>query len=570
MDETIIGGYRQIARSRRTIPVEIALGMLDPQREVLRVETEEGPQLIFAADLEQLRETKTIDDDQTRVIFRAGQPGLLSGREARQLGIAAYLAADRSEVAEHLGLPGNALRVARFTEGELRARLIMLDRPLDSKLAETRVRMMRDAIEGRANFLCLWIDSPGGDVEAATKLAGFLSQLDSDEVLTAAYIPATATGTAALVALACDEVLMHPTALLGGGEPDLSDEERLDVMAAIEDEIVPRKSRSRSLLAAMFAPDLVVHRYQNRRTGVTRYLTEQEWAAQPEPDDWQREIVVCDVGEWLEVDGNEADQLGLAAAVVDNFEDFKQRYGLEDDPQLAEPTWVDDLVRALASPGLAWLLVMIGLAGVYAEVQMPGIGAGAFIAAVAFTLFFWSNFLEGTAGALEVVLFLVGVACLLLEVFVLPGFGIFGLGGGILVLVSLVLASQTFILPVTRGEVRELRDSMLIVGGALVGLLGFATFMRRYLPHTPLLNRIMLPAPEDEVFRQSVQRETLVNYQHLVGRRGVTTTQLTPSGKASLDDQLIDVISEGELVQRDTQVEVVEVHGNRVVVRPVE
>ncbi|NIP86936.1 MAG: hypothetical protein GTO03_15780 [Planctomycetales bacterium] len=80
----------------------------------------------------------------------------------------------------------------------------------------------------------------------------------------------------------------------------------------------------------------------------------------------------------------------------------------------------------------------------------------------------------------------------------------------------------------------------------------------------------MLPAPEDEVFRQSVQRETLVNYQHLVGRRGVTTTQLTPSGKASLDDQLIDVISEGELVQRDTQVEVVEVHGNRVVVRPVE
>jgi len=342
------------------------------------------------------------------------------------------------------------------------------------------------------------------------------------------------------------------------------------MIAAIDDEIAPRKSRSRSLLAAMFQEDLVVHRYKNRRTGLTQFFTEQELDQQEDRDDWQQEIVVSDVGEFLEADGDQAEQLGLAAAVVDNFEDFKQQYGLEDDPTLAEPTWADELVRALASPGLAWLLVMIGLAGVYAEIQMPGIGVGGFIAAVAFTLFFWSNFLEGTAGALEIVLFLVGVACLVMEVFIIPGFGIFGLGGGIMVLASLVLASQTFVLPTTSGEVRELRDSLLIVGGALVGLLGFAMFMRRYLPNTPLLKRIMLPAPEDEAFQQILQRESLVNYQHLVGRRGVTTTQLTPSGKAILDDQLIDVISEGELVKLDTEIEVVEVHGNRVIVRPLE
>ncbi|MDH3717615.1 MAG: hypothetical protein OES79_05780, partial [Planctomycetota bacterium] len=206
IDETIMGGYRQIARSRRTIPVEIALGMLDPQHKVLRVETEEGPQLIFAADLEALRETKTIDDDQTRVIFSAGEPGVLSGRQARELGIAAYLAADRGQIAQHLGLPRKAIKVARFHDEELRAQLIMLDRPVDAKLAETRLRMMQDAMNRRVNFLCLWIDSPGGDVESVTRLAAFISQLDSDKVLTAAYIPAEATGTAALVALACDDV----------------------------------------------------------------------------------------------------------------------------------------------------------------------------------------------------------------------------------------------------------------------------------------------------------------------------------------------------------------------------
>ncbi|NIP85313.1 MAG: hypothetical protein GTO03_07045, partial [Planctomycetales bacterium] len=381
IDETIEGGYRQIARSRRTLPVEIALGMLDRQYQVLRVETEDGPQLIFAADLEALRETKTIDDDQTRVIFAAGEPGLLSGREARELGIAAYLAADRGQIAQHLGLPRNALQVARSYTEQLRARRIMLDRPLDAKLAETRLRMMQDAIHGQTNFLCLWIDAPGGDLEAATRLADFISQLDSEKVMTTAYVPSRATGTAALVALACDDVVMHPEALLGGGDQDLSAEQRRDVIAAIDDIIAPRKARSPALLAAMFQEDLVVHRYKNRRTGLTQYFTEQEFKQQEDPDQWQQEIVICDLGEFLEVDGNQAEQLGLAAAVVDNFEDFKQQYGLEDDPTLAKPNWVDKLVRALASPGLAWLLVMIGLAAVYAEIQMPGIGVGGFVAA---------------------------------------------------------------------------------------------------------------------------------------------------------------------------------------------
>ena len=133
--------------------------------------------------------------------------------------------------------------------------------------------------------------------------------------------------------------------------------------------------------------------------------------------------------------------------MVENFAQFKQYYGLENDPTLVEPGWADFLIQALASPGVAVLLLLIGGAALYIELHAPGIGIGGFVAAVCFLLFFWSRYLGGTAGWLEVTLFVAGVACLLLEVFVIPGFGIFGLGGGAMVLASLILASQTFILP---------------------------------------------------------------------------------------------------------------------------
>ncbi len=114
---------------------------------------------------------------------------------------------------------------------------------------------------------------------------------------------------------------------------------------------------------------------------------------------------------------------------------------------------------------MAWLLLLIGGAALYAELQSPGIGIGAFIAGICFLLYFWSKHLDGTAGWLEVLLFMAGVCCILLELFVLPGSAIFGFGGGLLVIASLVLASQTFVVPHNEYQMTQLRDSLL-------GLLG--------------------------------------------------------------------------------------------------
>lgn len=570
LDNTILNGYRQISQSRHTVPIEISEAMLDKKRKLLQVKTDEGPQLVFANQLPKLRQTRTIDPDHTSVVFPGGQPALLTGRQARSLGLAAHLAPDRQALAQHLGLSRESIRINPLLEGVLRPRMILVDRYIDPRFAETRLAMMDQAIrDDGVNLFCLWIDSNSGDVESVTRFAAYLAELDAETVFTVAYIPESAGGRVSLIALACDDIIMHPNAVIGGAGKSLSPEQLTDITAIITDLIVPHTLRSYALTMAMFKKDLVVYQFQNRRTGLVQYFTEAQFQQLPDQKNWERGKKITNPGELLRLTGMQAEDLGIATAVVNNFSELKKEYGLEADPALVKPNWVDQFVGMLASPGLAWLLLLIGLAGIYAELQMPGIGIGSFIATIAFTLYFWSNFMNHTANELEIILFLVGISCLILEIFIIPGFGIFGLGGGALILISLILASQTFVLPRTDSDLRQLRNSLLVVGGAFAGMVGFALIMHRYLPNTPILARLMLPAQGTHQEKQD-RDESLHGYQSLLGQVGRTTTQLTPSGKATFAGKLVDVISDAELIPVDIEVEVIEVRGGHVLVRVVE
>lgn len=103
----------------------------------------------------------------------------------------------------------------------------------------------------------------------------------------------------------------------------------------------------------------------------------------------------------------------------------------------------------------------------------------------------------------------------------------------------------------------------------MLGVVAGFVFIRRFLPHTPYLRRMILTPPSDDT-EELNERESLVHWAHLKGKRGVTTTQLTPSGKARIGDDVIDVISDGELIPKGSPVFVAEVHGNHVVVMPVD
>ena len=129
-------------------------------------------------------------------------------------------------------------------------------------------------------------------------------------------------------------------------------------------------------------------------------------------------------------------------------------------------------------------------------------------------------------------------------------------------LIALILASQTFVLPHSDGELRQFRNSLMTVGLALGGLMVFAILSRRFLPQAPLLSRLILSNQTENQQVDLFEEEAIV-----IGAKGRTVTDLRPSGKANIRGELVDVIAEGEWISIDTPITVIEVHGTRIMVK---
>ncbi len=558
VDDAMRAAYVQIATRRRTVPPAVALALLDPAATVTRVATDDGEQFVAARDVEAIRQKSAVLD----VEDLAPTPLALTGRRARELGFVRMLARTPAELARNLSIDQRVLAIDPSLGGGWKAAQVVLAGPITAdSVARARQQIERSVAEG-ANFLCLRIDSAGGSPEQSLVLANRLAAFDPARVRTVAYVPRQARGDAALVAMACDELVMHPDAVLGGeGDAAIGGRQAAAVSASWREGVSKRRERSWSLPVALVVPGIVVDQATQKGTGRVEYFSGEELAARDDRDEW---TVGAKVGTGpMQLTGRSAESLGLATHVVDGFDGLVKAYGLTGDIALSEPGWADRLLDALASPGLAWLLLLIGGAGLYIELHTPGFGLGGFVSMVAFIVYFWSQYLHGTSGWLEVMLFLAGLFCLAAEIFVLPGFGVLGLGGGVLLIASLVLASQSFVLPANDYQIRQLQWSLLGILGAAVGVSLLGVLLRRWLPSAPVFRNVLLEPPI--AADSTLDDEGL---EELIGTDGTTTTRLAPAGKARIAGRVREVTSDGPLVEPGMPVRVVEVRAGRVFVEP--
>jgi membrane-bound serine protease (ClpP class) len=577
VDERIIepdmrSTYEVIANRRRTFPPDVALGLLDPALEILEVKTDLGTEYVRSDRLEELRKQKRTILGEPKVLIPAGQPGRFTGEEARRLRFIGYLASDMRELARALDLAPESIEEDLALSENWTPIGVTLKGPITSDKVRRVQRIIEDAIrDRRINLVILEIHSPGGSISESIQLANFLGPaLKKEQVHTVAYVPSEARADASLVALACSQLVVHPEAILGGPGGAQPSKDDLDLLRKVaKNPEGPWAHRGWSSVLAMVDADMEMYEYVRRGQRQLFSLEEMEELSKRDPTaaQWIKGQRVSIRGG---LKGAQAGQLGLADFVVRDFAELQKEFSLEEGVPWAEPGWAQHLIDLLARPEVAGLLLAIGFFALYFELHTPGVGLGGFIATVCFLLFFWSRFLGGTAGWLEVLLFLAGVACLLLEIFVLPGFGIFGLGGGLLIIASLILASQTFVIPRNEYQVHQSMQSLMILIGAFGGVLILAWMTRKWLPRMPVLGRMFLPPPEPEEAEQIRQRERLADYTHLVGAVGIATTRLVPSGKARFGNELVDVTAEGELIERGQKIIVTEVQGYRVIVRPVE
>jgi membrane-bound ClpP family serine protease len=530
----------------------------------------DGVRYVLAEELRRLQDEGQASDAQT--VIQPGEPVSFSGSELRhKFHFVSHLVSDRKELASVLKLKPGSLEGDPSLAGAWKAIRVELRGAVNGRTVNWIQQSLSQQLRSdQANFVCVWIDSPGGSPSDSLRLAHQLAELDSDQVRTVAFIPYEARADAALVGLACDHIVIQGDAVLGGpGAYQMGQREAQHARGPLR-QLAKQKGRDWSLLTAMIDSQLTVSRYQRAGTGEVRYFCADELREQPDADRWQKQD---DLRTSYGLSGHQALAVGLVRHLAGDWDEFKRLYDLQEEPQSLQPVWTDrwveKLAEFLATPLVAGMLLFAAWFFLSAELSQPGIGAPGFIAALCFLLFFWSQFLNGTAGWLEVLLFAGGVVCVAIEIFVVPGVGVFGIGGAIMIIVSLVLASQSFVIPRNSYQLSQFPASLSVALAGIAGMIVALTMMPRLLRRAPYFNRLMLRPPQVDEMEQLGERESLVHWEHLVGKRGVTLTRLTPCGKARFGDDVVDVVSSGEPIPRDTDIYVTEVHGNRVLVRPV-
>jgi membrane-bound serine protease (ClpP class) len=555
---------------------ELLLGMLDRHADLHAVRTADKQlHYVMAEQLPEFKKSHQVIVDEAA--WEGGPLGVLTAKRARDEGFVKLIADTRTEVAGAYQLAGHAATNDPTLGQVLKPVWIQIDGPLDTVKKSYLIRRIEQARQEQVNLVLFQINSAGGLDTAADAIADTIAGIK--DMKTVAYLDDRALGVATLVALACDDIVFRKGARLGDvrqlvtgrhGQFQELTELQITSLAKRAAYLAELKGHPVAVAIAMVDPNAVVVEAKDSRSGAVRLVLQSQ--IDKEPEHYLNRQVKKTAGEVWTITADDAPALGFGQ-VVNGLEDFKGIYGLRGKMiRVDGPTWVDSLVTVLTEPFVSWLLLFIGLFMLVLELKLPGIGLPAITSALAFLLFFWSHYLSGTADQLEIILFLVGLVCLALELFVFPGFGVFGMSGVLLILTSIVMASHTFIWPTQEYEYRELGYTLIQVTGAMLAVGGGAVVFARYFPSLPLFNRLVLkPEPwtgtgaEDPMEKPS--SEGYDSLAFLVGETGRTTTMLRPAGKARFGELLIDVTADGFFIEPDSLVEVVDVHGSRVIVK---
>ncbi|MCP4171237.1 MAG: hypothetical protein GY758_10755, partial [Fuerstiella sp.] len=342
--------------------------------------------------------------------------------------------------------------------------------------------------------------------------------------------------------------------------------------------LAERKNRPPALLQAMVDRNLHVYEVTNVETGRVTYMSEYE--IEDSNEEWVKGPVVAESRDdiLLTVNGDRAHELGLAEAPCENMDELKNRLGIAEGESLVaiERTWVDTFVFVLRSQIAGFGLITLAILCMYIELHIPS-GLFGILAAVCFALFFWSRYLGGTSGTLELIMFVLGLGLLAMEIFVVPGFGVFGVSGLLMMAGALVMASHTFSGMTAGQRFDESMSSLASLAGALVTVIAVAIFLNRFLPTIPLLNRLILTPPGYATVDESTPHLDPSVYENSqsagpvnTGDVGIAASTLRPSGKASFGENFLDVVSDGGYIDHGVEIEVSRVAGNRIIVRAVD
>jgi membrane-bound serine protease (ClpP class) len=400
-----------------------------------------------------------------------------------------------------------------------------------------------------AAAIVLDVDTHGGRVDAAVQIRDTL--LDTD-VPVVAFVNRRAISAGALISLAADHIAFAPGGSMGAATPvQIADGE----MQAVGEKMVSyMRAEMRATAEA---------------TGRDGDMAEAMVDADIEIDG------LVAKGKLLTLTTESARTHGLTELVVDDLPTLLEALGLADATVVdMEENWAEQFARFITDPTVSGLLMSLGVLGVMVELYSPGFGIPGSVGVASLTLFFFGHATVQLVGWEEVILLSTGVFALLIEAFVIPGFGVAGIVGILCVGAGLALALVGVPLDVAwdigsgaGGLMDAFSRVIMALAGTIVGM-GVVVWL---FPRSALPKWLVLDARIEGNAPGTIPTSQSSTHSHgpsadLVGRTGTAVTDLRPSGKVRIDDRIIDVVSMHAYIRAGTDIEVAEVEGMRVVV----
>ena len=459
--------------------------------------------------------------------------------------------------------------------------------PIEGEIDPFQVVFLRRSIdkarEAEVSHIIFSINTFGGRVDSALQIATLIGS--HNELQTVAYIPAepesvgVSWSAGALISFASNSIFMAPGTSVGAAAPVYQTSEGMQpagekTVSAVRTQMAALAEKNGyppEVALAMVDQDIELQAIKDEEKGYRFIATNPEDDSQDEGDGKDTAITLSSSGKLLTLTAGEMERYGISSGTVESLDALQERLELSNIMRF-EPSSADQVVHLLTSAAVTSLLLTIGLLALYLEISSPGFGIPGTAALIAFALMFISSGLMGTLSSIELLLFLAGVILLIVEVFLIPGFGVAGISGLIFMTVGLVLSRQEFILPDNEWQMEIFTRNLLLVFGTLAASFVLLGILMMFFPRIRLFQRLILSTPTSSS-SQIQPNDTFQNSQssslHL-GDTGKVLTTLRPTGKIAVGDETYSVVTDGRWIEAGAKVSVVAIRGNRIVVEEAE
>ncbi len=447
--------------------------------------------------------------------------------------------------------------IAYGESGGKSAYIIQIKTQIDNPLFYMVRRGIKEAMEAKADILILDMKTPGGGLDETLKI---IDSLERFQGLTVTYVNNEAISAGAFISYGTKKIYMSPRSVIGASAPIMGGPVGMSSGGEIPDTL---KQKVVSMIRAQMR---ACAERNNHNPDVIEAMID------PEQELIVDGVMISAKGELLTLTNEEASRCYgnpsvplLSSGTIDSLEELYKELNVDKNRVVTiTPLGVEKIASWISN----WsaILILVGMVALFLEFKTPGFGIFGIVGISALAIYFIGNHIAGLGGLEWLIFFVIGVGLVVAELFFIPGFGILGAGGLLLMFASLVMGMVDFypsdgFLP----DLNMLKKPLANVFLAIFGMIVFLILFARFLPKTSIYAKMISSSVSGAIESKTIEKIQ----QELLGKKGISLSILRPSGKALIEGKAVDVIAQSDMIEKGKKVQVVSYSGVNPVVEEV-